>query len=370
MINQTRLINLFKELVEVDNPSFKEADLCNKVKEKLAELNIEFYEDDTAKKIGGNCGNLYAYIDGSINLPPILLSAHMDSVEPSSNKKAIVHTDGKITSDGTTVLGADDLSGVCAILEALTSLKESGVKHRPIEVLFDVAEETYCTGIQNFDFSKLKSKEAYILDLTGPVGTAAYQAPSIISFRADFHGRPAHAAFSPENGIHAIKAAANAVASIKCGHVEDTTINIGTIAGGSADNVVPENCIVTGEVRSFIDESARKQLNFIKENFENAAKNLQATVDFSVKTLCLAYKVDTTTPVTARFNKACSNLGLNSKLISTYGGSDNNHFFHNNIVGLVVASGMNDCHSCEEYSSVQELERAANLVETLILSGE
>lgn len=78
-------------------------------------------------------------------------------------KKAVLHEDGTITSDGSTVLGADDLSGVCAILEALTSLKEDGTPHRPLELLFDVAEETYCAGIRQFDFSRLKSKEAYVL---------------------------------------------------------------------------------------------------------------------------------------------------------------------------------------------------------------
>ncbi|MEI3112342.1 MAG: hypothetical protein V8S71_11245 [Oscillospiraceae bacterium] len=51
----------------------------------------------------------------------------------------------------------------------------------------------------------------------------------------------------------------------------------------------------------------------------------------------------------------------------TYGGSDNNHFFHHGISGLVVASGMTCCHACQEYApSVSELERAARLVEGLI----
>ncbi|MFR5761003.1 MAG: hypothetical protein ACLUFI_04835 [Oscillospiraceae bacterium] len=66
--------------------------------------------------------------------------------------------------------------------------------------MFDAAEESYCTGIQRFDFSRLRAKLAYVFDLSGPVGGAAYQAPSILSFRAVFTGRAAHAAFSPEEG--------------------------------------------------------------------------------------------------------------------------------------------------------------------------
>lgn len=369
-MNTDRLTDLFRELTAIDNSSLNEAGMCSIIKEKLSALGISYEEDDAGAKIGGNCGNLYAYIEGSVPLPPILLSAHMDAVEPAAGKKAVFHPDGRITSDGTTVLGADDISGICAILEAVTSIKESGAAHRPVELLFDVSEETYCTGVEQFDFSKMKAKEAYVLDLSGPVGRAAYQAPSILSFRGVFHGKSAHAAFSPEDGIHAIKAAADAVASIECGYVGDTTVNVGTITGGSADNVVPESCTVTGEVRSFSDESARKQVAHIKEIMEASAKRLGATVDFETETFCVAYKVEPTHPVAVRFQKACAELGLSGELVKTYGGSDNNPFFHHGIRGIVAAPGMNNCHSCEEYTSVQELERATKLVEALILSGE
>ena len=370
MINRDRLVELFTELVETDSPSLGERDVCDKLKEKLAALGINSYEDDTAAKIGGNAGNLYAYVDGSIDLKPILLSAHMDIVEPSKGKSAILHGDGTITSDGTTVLGADDLSGIAVILEVLTVLKERDIPHRPIEVLFDVSEETYCIGIQQFNFPILKSKEAYVLDLSGPVGTAAFQAPSIVSFRAEFHGWAAHAAFSPEAGIHAIKAAAKAVTLIRCGRIGDTTVNVGKISGGSADNVVPEYCTITGEVRGFNDVTVRKQLAEIETRANEAAKDFGAEVYFTTETLCLAYRIDETEPVTERFLRVCADAAIESSLVSTYGGSDNNHFFHHGIRGLVVASGMNNCHSCAEYTSISELEKAARLVLALVLSNQ
>ena len=318
MINQDRFIHRFKELVSIPNSSKEEAAMCDYLKKALTELSIPFEEDDTASKINGNCGNLYAYVEGEKALPPILLSAHMDSVEPAKKKSCIFHPDGTITSDGTTVLGADDLAGICAILEAITSIKEDGRAHRPVEIVFDVSEETYCEGIQQFDFSRLKSKEAYVFDLTGPIGGAACQAPAILSFEAVFHGRAAHAAFSPENGIHAIKAAAHAIDAISC-------------------------C-------------------------KEAALSAGASVDFKTETLCLAYRVEPSSRVVSRFTKACDSLHLEPNLISTYGGSDNNHFFHHDITGLVVACGMNDCHSCKEYTSVPDLMKAARLAEALILA--
>lgn len=367
MIDRDRLIRLFTELVSINSPSRGEREVCRCISEKLRALGFDPKEDDVGEKIGGNTGCLYTYIEGSLPLPPLLFSAHMDTVEPSCGKKAVFHPDGKVTSDGTTVLGADDLSGICAILEALTALKESGKPHRPLEILFDPAEETYCAGIQQFDFKKLRSREAYILDLTGPVGSAALQAPAILSYKAVFHGKAAHAAFSPEKGIHALKAAAEAVSAIDCGRIGDTTVNVGTISGGSADNVVPEFCTVTGEVRSFSDESARSALDRIRQQMECAAAHYGASLSFTTETLCLAFRVDAEEPVARRFQNACRELFLPGTLLSTYGGSDNNHFFQHGIRGLVAASGMNNCHSCSEYTSVSELMKASELTLALML---
>ena len=249
MIREERLLGAFRELVSIDNPTLRERGVCDHLLRRYAALGIRLQEDGTGAAIGGNAGNLYAFVPGDEALAPVLLSAHTDAVSPACGKRAVFHPDGRITSDGTTVLGADDLAGQCAILEAVTSVLEDGAPHRPFELLFDAAEESYCTGIQRFDFSRLRAKLAYVFDLSGPVGGAAYQAPSILSFRAVFTGRAAHAAFSPEEGRHAIRAAAQAAAQIPCGRVGELTVNVGTIAGGTADNIVPDRCTVTGEVR-------------------------------------------------------------------------------------------------------------------------
>ena len=56
-------------------------------------------------------------------------------------------------------------------------------------------------------------------------------------------------------GIHAVTAAALAIARLPLGHVEeDTTLNLGLIRGGTATNIVPESCIVEGEIRSYSHE--------------------------------------------------------------------------------------------------------------------
>ena len=193
----------------------------------------------------------------------------MDTVEPAKGKKAVSHEDGTVTSDGTTVLGADDLAGVTAIYEAVRHLIETKTPHRPIEILISTGEELYCKGANAFDYSQVQAKEAYVLDLSGAIGAAAYAAPTLVSFAAKIQGKAAHAGFHPEDGINSIQAAAHAIAQLPQGHVdESTTANIGKIGGGSGTNIVSESCVIEGEIRSLNHETAMELLETYHRTFQ------------------------------------------------------------------------------------------------------
>jgi tripeptide aminopeptidase len=294
----------------------------------------------------------------------------MDTVEPSHGKTAIVHEDGTITSDGTTVLGSDDLAGVCAIIEALRVLKETGEKFRPVEVVFTVSEETHCAGASLAPFDRIKSRECYVFDLSGDIGEASNKAPTIISYTVSLHGKAAHAAFKPESGIHALKCAAEIITKIRCGKYDGVTVNIGTINGGTATNVVAEHTVFTGEVRSFDDNLAQGKLNEIIDTINTVASQYGAEVKIETEQCVSAYYVDENHPVAERFRKACEAMGLNPSIVETYGGSDNNQYVPKGINGLVVSTGMNNCHSCDEYTTVGQLTRAAELALTLMRSKD
>lgn len=369
-IKPNRLIALFQQLVSLDSPSYGERHVGDFLIEKLTALDAAPLEDNAASRIGGNCGNLYARIEGEESLAPLLFCAHMDTVEPSRGKKMQLLDDGTITSDGTTVLGADDAAAIAAILEALTTLHENNISHRPIELLFTVAEEPYCVGVREFNVSQLLSKEAYVFDLNGEMGNAAIQAPTILSFTIKFSGCSAHAGFAPEAGIHAIHAAAHAITQIPTGRIGDSTVNVGTISGGTANNIVPDSCVFTGEIRSYTDAHAVELFHQIEEIVQNAAKKFQASADVQMKRHVTAYRVNPDAPVIKRYIHACEQLGLNASLCATFGGSDNNHLVQHGIQGIVPATAMFQCHTCQEYTTVPDLITAAKLAYSLMTSKE
>ena len=370
-INKERMLDEFVAMVSIDSPSLCEKQMGEYIKEQLYSLDFSVSEDDAGKQLGGNCGNLYGFLQGDIEGEPLLFCAHMDTVEPSTGKRAVIDKEGIIRSSGETVLGADDCAGMAAILEALRTIKERNLPHRSIEVLFTVAEELYCKGAGQFDFSEIKAKEAYVLDLTGPVGSAAYQAPTILSFMVVIKGKSSHAGFAPQDGIHAIAAAASAIDHLHMGHVDsDTTLNIGVIEGGCATNIVPDRCLVKGEIRSYSHEKALEQAYLVKKHFETAAEMIGATIDFNACTECEAYITRLDHPVIKRFEKACKEQGLSMVLEQTFGGSDNNHLAKYGIHGIVLACAMHQCHSCEEYTIAGELYRIAELTVSLMCATD
>lgn len=369
MIDRTGLLSLFEKLISIDSPSFGERQMGDFVASQLRDLGIPVSEDAAAAKIGGNCGNLHAFLNGSSDLPPLLFCAHLDTVEPSRGKRMQIQN-GVITSAGDTVLGADDCAGIASILAAAGALQKSGRDHRPIELLFTVAEEPYCRGARELDFTRIRSEEAYVFDLSGPVGEAADRAPAILSFRAVFIGRTAHAGFEPENGIHAVQAAAHAAASIPCGRIGGSTVNIGTISGGTADNIVPDCCTLTGEIRSDSNGEALRLLADVTDRVKKGAAAYGAKAEITHTLHIAAYRTDPQSPVAARFLSACERLGLSGCIHGTFGGSDNNVFAQHGIRGLVVATAMNQCHSVSEYTTEAELLRSASLALELMRSKE
>jgi len=370
-MNEKRLVDEFCNLVAIDSPSFHERRMADTLKQYLKELGFFVYEDNAGEIYKSECGNIYGYLEGTLEGEPILFSAHMDTVAPAIGKKAVRKEDGRIESDGTTVLGADDISGIVAILEAIRSIKEEGVPHRPIEVLFTIAEEPYLRGSKVFDYSIVKSKEAYVLDLSGPIGEAAYLAPSILKLDIEVIGKASHAGFAPEKGINAIVLASKAISKLKLGRIdEETTANIGIIEGGLATNIVPDLCKIQGEVRSFNHEKAEEQAEKIKTIFMETIKEYGGNCNFNITVGHYAYEVPIDHRVIQRFEKVCKELDIPVNLTGTFGGSDNNNFFQHGITGIVIACAMNQVHSCSEYTTVQDLLKITNIVYKIMTIGD
>ncbi len=364
------LIDYFISLIKIDSVSKNEKAVATKIAEDLRQLGAKVTFDNAHKKTGGNIGNLYGYFPGNINKKPILFCAHMDTVVPGNNIKPQI-TDDRITTDGTTILGADDKSGIAEIIWAIKEINDAKEDHAPIEVLFTISEEIGLLGAKLVDLSNIKSEFGYALD-SHVIGHVVTGAPSQNSMQFTIHGKESHAGAAPEFGVSAIQIASEAISKMKLGRIdEETTCNIGTITGGTATNIIPKEVVLKAEARSHNTEKLQKVTDDIKQILiDTVAKyklgDFQASVESVIQTEYPAFVLGIDDPCILLAKKATENLGLPFKSGISGGGSDANIFNFKGLKMAVVGSGMEDVHTVNEYIKLVDLENGFKWVKEVI----
>lgn len=366
MIKEQRLVHEFLELVQIDSLTRNERKIADRLQEKLTALGLTVREDNAGEKIGGNAGNVIGLLPGNTKAPAIMLTAHMDTVVPGENIKPLLK-DGRIVSDGTTILGADDKAGIAGILEALRVIKEQGIPHGDIEVVFSIAEEGGLHGAKGLDVSSLRSAMAFCFDTGGPIGTIISEAPAHNRFTFVFHGKPSHAGAAPEKGINAIQAAGVALANMKLGRIdEETTANIGVIHGGEATNIIPARVEMIGEARSRNEQKLAAQTEHMIKTAEEAAARFGAKVEIDLVNEYPAYKHDPNAPVLQMAVQAAGAIGLTPRLIPSGGGADANIYNSKGLPTVNLGTGMTNAHTLEESILVADLVKTAEYVVSII----
>lgn len=358
MIDANRLVATFLDLVAIDSPSGAEEAIGAHLAQRLAELGGAVERDEH--------GNLIARWPGELDDGEwLLLSAHMDTVGKDTGIAPVIR-DGVIYSDGATILGSDDKSGVAIILEVVQSLREDGRRHSSLEAAITVGEEVGLLGARLLDVGKLRARQGYVLDTDGPIGTIVTSAPGQDSLEARIHGRKAHAGAEPERGINAIRVAAEAIASMPLGRIDaETTANIGVIQGGEATNIVPDQVTIRGEARSRDDGKLAAQTAAMAAALRDAAERHGARVDLKIKRAYTAYRLPESHRVVARAVDAARRLDLEPLIVATGGGSDANIYAERGIPCVVLSTGMADVHTPREHIAIADMVDAARLLEAI-----
>lgn len=363
MLLKDRLVNTFIELVRIPSPSLKERDFADYLKSKLESLGLRVFEDSSGKALGGNSGNIYAFLEGSGE--PILISAHMDTVSPGENINPKIQGE-YIVSDGTTILGSDDKAAIAGILEALQAIKEENIIGRNVELLFSIGEENGLLGAKNLDVSLIRAKEGYVLDGEGDIGTLILKAPTHDRFYLYIYGKASHAGTSPEKGLNAILLSSEFLLSLPWGRINDiTTANIGIVKGGRATNIVPDEVYLEGEFRSLEKENIETLWkNFVEELSKIELKG--GKYELKKENLYKGFSISKEEQVVKRIVSVLEKMGKNIRTIHTMGGSDANILNSYGIKTINVGIGMENPHSKEERIKIESLYETAVLIYNLI----
>ncbi len=358
LINRKRLVATFLDLININSPSFDEAPLGDHLAEVFRGLGCTVTRQRYDRSF-----NIIARRKGSLkNARPLLLSGHMDTIEPTAGIRYEIRR-GVIRSTGNTVLGADDKSAIAQIIEAMTVLQENNIAHGEIEVVITSAEERGLCGAKNLDFKRIKSRHALVLDSGGHVGRIVVAAPTQITYEMRITGRPAHAGIEPEKGISAIRVASEIIAAVPDGRIDAvTTANIGVIRGGTATNVVAREVVINGELRSHVPATLKATRNAIFDKAKSVARTHGAKVHIKAQEEYQAFRISGKEPFLAFMRDVFLKAGLRPHHTVTGGGSDANVFNQKGIVTLNLSTGMQKVHSHDEFIHIDDLVNGSLVV--------
>jgi tripeptide aminopeptidase len=370
-INRERLAATFGELCAISSPSRREGQIAAVLKEKFTALGADYiYEDGSANKTGSDCGNLIIRFNGRPEMEGFFLSCHMDTVGPCDNI-TVVRKGDIFTSGGDTILGADDKSGIAAILESLQLLKENDIPHPTIEVVITTCEEIGLLGAKHLEFDKLQTGYGYALDSSG-IDLVIVGAPTANRIVVEINGQAAHAGLCPEDGINALAIGAEALSRLTIGRLdEESTCNFGLIEGGVATNIVPARVTIRGEVRSHSTTKLAAYTQHIKDTFDEVVAKwpprrpgdtLRPSVQLTVENDYPPLRLSQDSAVLQRIRKAAASCSKELQYLIAGGGSDANIYCGHGLPTAIVATGMDQVHTTNEQ---QDLNNLVSLTEIL-----
>jgi len=370
-VDALRVKEEFLDLACIASLSRREGAIARRLEAILRDMGARVEVDDAGERVGGDTGNLLARFAGiQAGAPPFLLSAHMDTVGPAAAIHPVV--DGDIVrTDRTSVLGGDDKAGIVAILEAIRVLRERRIPHGDIELVLSICEESGLRGAKHFDAGRLRARRGLVLDVDG-VYELITRAPAANHVQVVVHGLAAHAGICPEEGLSAIQIAAQALAGMRLGRLdEETTANIGVIEGGRADNIVPDRVTLRGETRSLSVAKLEAQTAHMRQRFEEAVAGRavrvggrlhEARADVEVERQYEALDVRDEASIVALVQAAASALGRSCPTRATGGGSDANVFAARGIEIANLGCGMREIHTVNEWVDLRDVALTAELV--------
>lgn len=363
MVSADALTEIFLELTRRPSPSRAERPVADFVHDFLRGLGLETVEDATGEAIGGNAGNIVCRVPGSDGGDPaVVLGAHLDTVPIGGDLRPVLE-EGVFRNAAGGILGADDKSAITALMHATALLVESNLPHPSYELLFTVSEETALTGVKHLDLTGLKSPMGMVLDSAGPVGGITVAAPSQNTVRATFRGKAAHAGVEPEKGRSAIWAAGKALGRMSLGRLDhETTANVGLIRGGTARNIVPEECFVEAETRSHDDAKLADATSALVDALHLGAGEVGTDLQLEVVTEYRRYRLGSRTAVVRLAKAAAEEVGITPRLQVAGGGADANILNERGLPTVNLTTGMWGIHSAGESLALKDLVKLTELV--------
>lgn len=307
--------------------------------------------------------------NGKESAAPICWLAHLDTVDEVSGKnvcpqvKQTEDGDTIITSDGTTLLGADDKAGVTAIMSAISFLHaHQEIPHGKIEVIFSPDEETG-HGMDNVPLNLLSSKCAYTVDggATGELETECFNA-----YKSEiiFTGKATHTGSARATLVNAVSMASSFVANLPRHQAPETTDGHQGFYAAMSLNGTMERAKVILLLRDFSKTEMEKKKSFVDLLAQTTAASFggKAEVIYTQQYLNMKEELDKHPRIIENLVAAYKAAGIEPIFTPIRGGTDGSRLTEMGIPTPNIFTGGHNFHSRDEWCSLNGMCAACEVL--------
>lgn len=273
-----------------------------------------------------------------------------------------------ITTDGTTLLGADDKAGISEIMDAMNYLiTHPEVKHGTIKVCFTPDEEVG-RGTEKFDVTKFGAKYAYTIDgsTRGEVETETFSADAVA---IKFNGKNVHPGYAKGKMINAVKIAARFLEMLPKGYLSpETTEKREGYVHPTQVNGNETQTVVKFIIRDFYADKLKEFETLLKGLCEKTVAQFPgSSFEFEVieQYRNMKYILDQHPQVEEYAIEALKKLGITPINSSIRGGTDGSRLSYMGLPTPNLFAGGHNFHAYTEYVAVQDMEAAVKMIVTL-----
>lgn len=401
MTNKKEIIDRFVSYVKIDTQSDenseatpsteKQWDLANKLRDELQEMGMQDVSIDEHAYV---MATLPANVDHDV--PTIGFVSHFDTTPDFTgtnvNPQIIENYDGKdivlnkekniilspdyfedllqykgqtlITTDGTTLLGADDKAGITEIMEAMKYLLEHPeVKHGKIRVCFTPDEEIG-RGAHKFDVAKFGAEWAYTMD-GSQIGELEYENFNAAGAVVTVTGKSVHPGYAKDKMINSMYIAQDFISSLpRLETPEHTEGRQGFFHLNGMNGDVEEtklNYIIRDHDREHFE--ARKQVmkNLAKEICDQYERDC-VTVEIKDQYFNMREKVEPVMHIVDIAEEAMKQLDITPEIKPIRGGTDGAQLSFMGLPCPNIFAGGHNFHGKYEYVPVESMQKAVEVI--------
>ncbi len=401
MIDKKHITNRFIKYITIDtesdpnNPAFpssdKQWDLAKVLVKELEQIGMQDVDLDE------NC-YIMATLPSNIDykVPTIGFVSHIDTspdfTGKNINPQVIYNYDGKdivlnkekniilsssyfddllqykgqtiITTDGTTLLGADDKAGITEIVTAMEYLiQHPEIKHGKIRICFTPDEEVG-KGAHLFDVEKFGADWAYTMD-GSQIGELEYENFNAASAKVTITGKIVHPGYAKGKMINSMLIANEFIATLPVQEVPEKTegyegfFHLHDIKGNVEETVL-EYIIRDHDLELF--EKRKKLIQKIANDFNNKYNQEIIKVEIKNQYFNMKEKIIPVMHIVDMAEEVMKDLGITPLIKAIRGGTDGSQLSYKGLPCPNIFAGGHNFHGRFEYVPVESMIKATEVI--------